>query len=163
MRTIFDLDGTLADITHRLHYISGGDRKDWDGFFDACDDDKPILPIIRLLKVLSSTGHHVHIWSGRSEKVRHKTIAWLRGQGIFLNSPGKVWTGTSLDMTGTVEELRLRPEGDYRSDDILKREWLDEAKEQGKGPVLVFEDRGRVVDMWREQGIFCCQVAPGTF
>lgn len=163
MRTIFDLDGTLADITHRLHYISIGYRKDWDGFFDACDDDKPVLPIIRLLKVLSSTGHHVCIWSGRSEKVRRKTIAWLNRQGIFLNSPGEVRPGFSLDTPGTVQELRLRPEGDYRNDDILKREWLDEAKEQGKAPVLVFEDRGRVVDMWREQGIFCCQVAPGTF
>jgi len=29
---IFDLDGTLCDITHRLHFIEG-DNKDWDGFY----------------------------------------------------------------------------------------------------------------------------------
>jgi len=32
---IFDIDGTLADVSHRLHYITG-ETKDWDAFFAAC-------------------------------------------------------------------------------------------------------------------------------
>lgn len=32
---IFDLDGTVADLTHRLHFITG-ETKDWDGFHGAC-------------------------------------------------------------------------------------------------------------------------------
>lgn len=27
----------------------------------------------------------------------------------------------------------------------------------------VFDDRQQVVDMWREIGLTCCQVAPGNF
>jgi phosphoglycolate phosphatase-like HAD superfamily hydrolase len=37
---IFDLDGTLCDISHRLHFIENG-NKDWDGFYAACPDDVP--------------------------------------------------------------------------------------------------------------------------
>ena len=29
---ICDIDGTLADVQHRLHHLEG-DPKDWDGFF----------------------------------------------------------------------------------------------------------------------------------
>lgn len=32
---VFDIDGTLADLTHRLHHIQK-QPKDWDAFFDAC-------------------------------------------------------------------------------------------------------------------------------
>lgn len=28
---------------------------------------------------------------------------------------------------------------------------------------MVFEDRARVVDMWRKRGVLCAQVAPGDF
>jgi phosphoglycolate phosphatase-like HAD superfamily hydrolase len=38
---IFDLDGTLADLTHRLHYVKNGNRN-WDKFFEECDKDLPI-------------------------------------------------------------------------------------------------------------------------
>ena len=31
---VFDLDGTLADVRHRLHHIEGR-RRDWDAFFSA--------------------------------------------------------------------------------------------------------------------------------
>lgn len=44
---IFDLDGTLCDITHRLHFIEG-DNKDWDGFYKACPADIPKPAIIEL-------------------------------------------------------------------------------------------------------------------
>jgi hypothetical protein len=43
---VFDLDGTLADCTHRRHLADAGD---WDGFFAACVDDVPIAPVIELL------------------------------------------------------------------------------------------------------------------
>jgi hypothetical protein len=41
-----DFDGTLADITHRLHFIQG-EHKDWPAFYRACVDDTPIMPMIQ--------------------------------------------------------------------------------------------------------------------
>ena len=150
MRIVFDLDGTLANTDHRLHHIQK-DPKDWDAFFDACGNDLPILENRAIFRALRYMGHTLLIWSGRSEgldrEVRNMTIKWLRRNGIILPD----W------------RLRMRQYGDHRPDDELKRVWLQEARMNNAAPTLVFEDRKRVVDMWRREGITCHQVAPGDF
>ena len=57
----------------------------------------------------------------------------------------------------------MRKAGDYRPDAKVKEELLTQVKADGYEPILAFEDRERVVDMWRRNGIQCCQVAPGDF
>jgi hypothetical protein len=140
MFVVFDLDGTLALTEHRSHFLTGPGPKDWRGFYAACDQDQPNLPIIATLIELGES-HDVEIWSGRSDEVRDKTEAWLERH--------------QLDTV----RLRMRAAGDHRPDTILKAEWLDE----GRKPDLVFEDRTSMVAMYRARGIVCCQVAPGDF
>ena len=36
---VFDIDGVLADCSHRLHYIQG-ENKDYDKFYSDEDDDQ---------------------------------------------------------------------------------------------------------------------------
>lgn len=36
-------------------------------------------------------------------------------------------------------------------------------RDKGLDPKLVFDDRTRVVDMWRQEGLRAVQVAPGDF
>ena len=146
MKIIFDLDGTLADITHRLHMIDKSKGKpDWPAFFMACVDDKPIPEMVRLARCLA--GCTVDIWSGRSDIVRPQTEFWLDVRGLGF-------------VTG--DHLRMRKEGDYRADHIVKEDWLY-ALPKSQWPDIVFDDRKQVVDMWRVHGIRCCQVAPGEF
>ena len=59
----------------------------------------------------------------------------------------------------------MRSAGDRRHDHIIKREWLHKFREENPKKVIkgVFEDRSQVVDMWREEGLICYQVAPGDF
>jgi hypothetical protein len=57
----------------------------------------------------------------------------------------------------------MRPEGERREDCEVKRELLAQIRADGYNPVMVFEDRDRVVAMWREEGLRCLQVAPGNF
>ena len=55
----------------------------------------------------------------------------------------------------------LRPDGDRRTDVIVKREMLaglDRSK-----ILFVVEDRSGVVEMWRSEGLVCLQCAPGEF
>ena len=59
--------------------------------------------------------------------------------------------------------MLMRRTKDYRSDDIVKKEMLDEMRAIGYNPTLVFDDRDRVVKMWRENGLRCFQVAEGDF
>jgi hypothetical protein len=58
-------------------------------------------------------------------------------------------------------ELRLRRDGDRRSDVIVKREML--AGIDKTQVLFVVEDRNRVVQMWRSEGLVCLQCAPGEF
>lgn len=142
MFAIFDLDGTLANIEHRVHYVRGGGKKDWKSFFKACSDDLPESPIIHVSRALFDAGWHVEVWSGRSEEVRPQTEEWLHLYGVRYN------------------HLMMRGEGDFRDDVVVKSEWLDR---RSVLPDLVFDDRRKVVDMWRSKGVKCCQVEPGDF
>lgn len=140
----FDLDGTLANIEHRLHYIKGPGKKDWPAFFRACVDDKPIRPLITVCNDLHERGHWIEVWSGRSDEVRAETESWLERHCVPHH------------------KLRMRKAGDYRHDDVVKGEWFD-SLDRWYRPALAFDDRQRVVDMWRSRGVICCQVAPGDF
>jgi len=138
---VFDLDGTLADCTHRLALIRGP-RKDWRGFFAACPADRPIAATIGVLRALHAAGHRIEVWSGRSDEVRAETEARLVRHGV----PAKI-------------PVIMRRAGDRRPDDVVKREFLGGAG----APDVIFDDRDRVVAMWRAEGIICFQVAPGNF
>ena len=147
---IFDIDGTLADCSHRLGFISG-DNKDWDSFYSACADDKPIDEVLEVLNLMAEcAGIRIWVFTGRSDVVQKETEEWLLDNsnlGLF--------------------KLKMRKHGDYRPDYEIKREWLNqlapkdsEARAQIAG---VFEDRDSVCKMWREEGLRCFQVAEGKF
>ena len=57
----------------------------------------------------------------------------------------------------------MRNANDYRPDEVIKKE-IYEREIKGKYDIIcVFDDRNKVVDMWREEGFLCCQVADGDF
>lgn len=148
MIVVFDLDNTIALIDHRRHWLDreqhtelGADQR-WEKFFADCDKDVPNVPIIEIAKALYFTaGYQILIFSGRSEEVLLKTSKWLHKHQVPYT------------------ELRMRPESDFTPDKELKKRWL--AKIPKDDILLVFDDRQKVVDMWRAEGLTCCQVAPG--
>ena len=139
---VFDLDGTLADCTHRVPLLP-----DWDKFYAACSDDTLIEPIARLYRDMVENWFmwDVWIWSGRRETERDRTYMWFDDNKLPLLPH---------------DQFLMRPEADHRPDTELKGQWLDEAEFP---PLLVFEDRTSVVNMYRERGIQVCQVAQGDF
>ncbi len=148
---IFDIDGTLANVTHRQHLIDGTTMpKDWPAFYAACDQDEPIPHMVDLLHTLAGDTD-ILFATGRTEDVREKTLAWLNR--FLPRFEGTIWSS----------DLYMRASGDYRADTIVKAEMLDRMIADGWTPIMVFEDRASVVTMWRERGIPCCQVAPGDF
>ena len=150
---IFDLDGTLALIEHRRHIINDTSRDDskWRRFYAACDKDLPNEPVLRVMESLRRFAD-VWIFSGRSHEVRDKTVDWLVKHTSFM----------SCDFDNGA--LVMRQEGDYTADDVLKRQWFDNMfVDDRQRLVAVFEDRERVVQMWRKAGVACFQVAAGDF
>jgi len=145
---IFDLDGTLCDITHRRHHVTGL-KRDWDKFTEEHVHDKLAMDIAELLLMCHNSGMRILLFSGRMEgtkdkpfKYRESTIEWLNNMKIPYH------------------ELRMRKAGDYQSDDTLKAEMVKDIVDQ---VLFVVDDRDQVVKMWRSIGLTCLQCAPGDF
>ena len=150
---IFDLDGTLALIEHRRKYVEcPRGEQDWDAFYAACVGDAPNDPVIDTMERLREAGAEIWIFSGRSDEVRVQTVQWLSDKTTFL-----LW-----ELEGPM--LTMRSAGDYTPDEILKKRWFDGMLVSDKARlVAVFEDRARMVKMWRAAGVPCFQVADGEF
>ena len=139
---IFDIDGTLADMSERIHHVQKK-PKNWNAFFKGMAHDKAIHSMVRLCNILYASGIQIILCSGRSEEHREQTVAWLAQHGVNYH------------------DLLLRKNNDRRSDTDIKREIL--ANLDKSKILFVVEDRGRVVEMWRSEGLVCLQCAPGEF
>lgn len=83
--------------------------------------------------------------SGRKDSFRDVTEEWLTNNRIRY------------------DELHMRDSRDSRNDYIIKKELYEKYVKGKYNVVLVLDDRDRVVDLWRELGLVCFQVAWGGF
>lgn len=144
MLICFDIDGTLADNSHRVNYVRSK-PKNWAAFDAGIINDKPIEQIVTIAKMMAFAGHTVILCSGRGEETRKATEDWLYDNNIMF------------------EELYMRKANDYRPDDVIKKELLDQIViDFGKKPDMWFDDRPRVVKVIRGQGVFVIDCYQGT-
>lgn len=147
---IFDLDGTLALIDARRALATKSGKMDWDVFFDPknIDLDQPNDAVIAMAQTLKAAGHRIIILSGRSKATKDATKTWLKKFDVPFDI---------LKMRPTSKDFMFMP------DDKLKQIWLDQLFTDKSDIICVFDDRQKVVDMWRDNGLTCMQVAPGDF
>lgn len=149
MIALIDIDGTIADLSHRLHYIQSK-PKDWASFFDAMVDDKPIESMRYLVHSIKNNYDVVYM-SGRPDSHRIQTEYWL----------------TNNNFNASEYKPFMRKAGDYRPDHIVKRELLAQVLElfdcQINQVGLVVDDRKQVVDMWRALGLLALQCKDGDY
>lgn len=128
---ICDIDGTVADMTHRIHYIRGTGKKDWDKCFSEMDKDKPIENVVSMV-IGFAEDYRIAMVTARPERFRRVTEDWLNKNNIHFDL------------------LLMRKDGDKRDDDIIKRELLN--KYFNKDNVyLAIDDRVRVIKMYKEE------------
>ena len=147
---VVDLDGTVADCTHRLHFING-ETKDWKGFYEACKDDKPIVSMIDMVRALNERYYYVIFLTGRSELARNVTQEWLQANNLW-----------------NYDDLIMRPLEDYRHDSVVKLEMLNNyirtnLNDDKEAIGFILEDRATVVKSFRDAGFKVLQVAEGDF
>jgi hypothetical protein len=142
MLVVFDIDGTLANCEHRLHHVRSK-PKNWKAFDAGIPNDTVIPQVAAMYWFLVGSGiHDVVLATGRNERSRKATEDWMYANGF-----------------DGFQKLYMRSKDDFRTDDIVKRELLDDiVADFGKKPDMVFEDRPRVVKMWRDNGIFVFDV-----
>ncbi len=135
---IFNLDGTLADFSHRKHFLKLPNiSPKWKEFYEACDADKPIESAIKTLCALEGYDYNIMIWSGRCESVRSKTEYWINS-----HIEATCWN---------CAKLKMRSIGDDTRWDILKERWADEVMESGETIDFVFDSDS---SMWKRKGVF---------
>lgn len=146
---IIDIDGTLADNTHRLHLIKGP-KKNYDKFNSLVDKDDPIYDVIWLAEKLVTAWYEraeynnfaIFICSGRPEDHRDKTESWL-----------KIHTPDLFHAAQSSGAILLRASGDYRKDSIVKEEMKQHIEGQGYNIRAVIDDRPQVIQMWKKHGL----------
>lgn len=148
MNVIFDVDGTLLNIEHRVPLIrpTNGGKKDWAGFRARASYDVPNIEVTAVYYAMHKH-HNIIICTGRMEKERVIT-EWTLFEKVGLPRP---------------HLMLMRDNGDLRADYLVKEDMLRMLRDAGMHPMLAFDDRQQVVDMWRKNGIRCCQVGPGNF
>lgn len=162
----YDSSGKMIEDRNIYLNIIDGKRfkPDWKSFYEGCDKDLPIEPVINIWdsKIALGAMGEYQIWSGRCESVREQTEKWLSENLFCFES----------------HQLKMRPIGDYTPDDQLKERWLDEyidsmyeklKKDTRKNTLLqrknsiemVFDSDTRSMQMWIRRGIFVFDVSQG--
>ena len=137
---IVDVDGTLANVKHRLKYVKKT-PKDWKSFFDAAVNDPPNQEIVDMVNALAKK-YNIVIVSGRPERYREMTTEWLEGNGVRY------------------DVLLMRPDNNSRDDDEVKAKLFDDYLSK-LNIKLVIDDRPSVIRMWKEKGLEVLDVGPG--
>lgn len=131
---VCDIDGTVADLTHRLEYARG-EKKDWKKFFSLLSDDTPRMDVYKAADALAVINEAALIFvSARPEDYRTETEEWLRTHNMYYSN------------------LIMRRKGDKRQDTDVKSDIYNRYLKQ-YDIVRVFDDRPSVIRMWREKGL----------
>lgn len=140
---VCDIDGTVANLDHRLKYAKG-DTKDWDKFFDRVEYDEPIYATLDMLETFHNQGYNIIFVSARPEKCREGTERWLE-----------------YNLSVPYLTLLMRQDHDKREDSEVKadihRKYLANINIK-----CIIDDRPRVIRMWRELGYEVIDVGPGV-
>lgn len=136
---ICDIDGTVALRNNRSPF----------DYSKVCEDtfDPRMLEV---LYTFIESGVKIIFITGREDmdNCRELTTKWL-DKNIAYSESG--W------------DLIMRSKGDHRSDTEVKKEIYDKYIKDKYNVMCVFEDRDKVVKMWRDEGLLCNQVYYGDF
>lgn len=146
-----DIDGTIADLTHRRQFVTIPDddqisegnkpfKKDWDSFFNAIRYDKPIQFVIDWVNALYNSGeYYIFLLSGRNTNTQQDTLEWLYNNGVNFH------------------RILMRNASDHRPDFEVKSGFM---KMFPKDKIaFAIDDRPQVVELvWRLNGIRVFQV-----
>lgn len=132
---IVDLDGTLC-----LHVARG--PFEWNKVLS----DAVNSPVLSAVRAYHRYGARILFTSGRPDHTRDDTQLWLE-----------------RNASGVPYQLFMRASDDFRNDAVVKYDIYRDHIHDQFHVIMVFDDRNRVVDMWRGIGLCCAQVAPGDF
>ncbi len=142
---IVDIDGTIADISHRVKYVETK-PKNWDKFFAELNKDKPITHIIELVENLSKN-YNIIFCTGRAESLREETQEFIWKYCHDLDDV----------------PILMRADNDRRPDHFIKPALLIKNGYTTQNVAFILDDRSSVVKAFRDLGYICLQVKDGDY
>lgn len=131
---LVDIDGTVAHRTNRTPYE-----------YNMVLHDRSDEHVVEVLRCMWLAGYKIIFISAREDWCFNDTYRWLT-----LHCPPFI-------------KLFMRKSGDNRSDQIIKQEIYETEVKPNYDVFCVFDDRDRVVGMWRELGLKVFQPEYGDF
>ncbi len=135
---IFDMDGTLCDVSSIIHHLEGKDRN-FDAFHGAAIGCPPNPDVVAGVEQARADGYAIVIVTARSSKWRDYTIKWLDKHEIMYDA------------------LYMRIEADFRPDYEIKADILENLKKDFN-PVHAWDDSPKIIKLWKDNGIEVTEV-----
>ena len=141
---IVDIDGVLADASHRQWHLDGPVR-DWVGFFAAAGGDALLAHHADLVRCLDAQ-LQVVLLTARPFRLRALTLEWIEHHGLRWDL--LALRGPAQDMTHSVR---------------FKRDSLALLRSFGFTPSFALEDDPRIVEMYAAEALPCLYVHSGYY
>lgn len=135
----FDLDRTLFDNSHRVHFITQKPKR-YREYHEAAAWDDTIAYMVELAKILGRAAPLIYV-TARNEVSRHGTVQAFKENDLPLRDDGAF--------------LYMRASEDRRPNVEVKVDLIAQAREDGWVPIMAFDDEP---DSWIRSGIPCCKV-----
>lgn len=139
---IFDMDGTLADISSIRHHLTKFDAtkrrviKHFNKFHSESVNVPPHAHVVNAAQIAKMMGNDVLIVTARKHMWRHHTAWWLAMHDIPSDA------------------MFMRSNDDNRSDYEVKKDILSTIK-QAWNPIHAWDDNPSIIRLWTEEGIPC--------
>lgn len=130
---IFDVDGTLCDVSSVRHYVTG-EVKNFDAFHRASAFCPPHQWVVDEAIKQNEIGRKVIVATGRDRKYAQLTFNWLIDVGVPFHG------------------LYTRNFGDRRKDAVVKLEMLHRFRELYT-VVHAWDDNPSIIEVWQSEGI----------
>lgn len=138
-----DIDGTIANLDHRLHYVKG-ETKDWKSFFAEIHNDTVRQDVARQLVDLYNQGKTIIFMSARPDNYKEETLKWLSDNYLSF-----------------AYTLIMRNASDKRPDTEVKRDMMESFFPDREVIHTIFDDRPSIIRLWQEMGLNVVDVGKG--
>lgn len=131
---IFDLDGTLCNVTSIRHHVLKK-HKDFKSFHSESVNCPPNEEVVRAARQAKENGRAVLVVTARSFDYVFHSMFWLNINDV------------------PYDQIYMRAANDYRPDHEVKKDILDMIKADGYHPVGAWDDRAEIAEVWESAGI----------
>lgn len=149
---VFDIDGVLADCSHRLKYIQGKD-KDYKKFYS--DEEIMKDKIIEAGRKIVDMLYNLYTMEDFYRPTEfYGKIILLTGRSEICEETTRIWVSKNIFKDLSLYSIIMRPKNDWRPAHEVKESLIE--KHIGFENILfAFDDDDQVNEMYKKHGVMC--------